>query len=92
MKTLESARLAVMQNPRQLRVVGPYGTQDMIVVEDRETGERRIIPNKRVLVAGNNIGVVFIDRRSGASDEYFARTTVSRIIEQMSEQVADRVG
>jgi len=25
-------------------------------------------------------------------DEYFARTTVSRIIEQMGEQVADRVG
>lgn len=59
MKTLESARLAAQQNPRQLRVVGPYGAQDMIVVEDRETGERRIIPNKRVLVAGNNVGVAF---------------------------------
>jgi len=59
MRTLESARLAVAHNPRQLRVVGPYGTQDMIVVEDRETGERRIVPNKRLLVAGNNIGVAF---------------------------------
>lgn len=27
-----------------------------------------------------------------AGDEYFARTTVCRIIEQMGEQVADRVG
>lgn len=59
MRTLESARLAVAHNPRQLRVVGPYGTQDMIVVEDRETGERRVVPNKRLLVAGNNIGVAF---------------------------------
>jgi len=69
MRTLESARLAVMQNPRQLRVVGPYGTQDMIVVEDRETGERRIIPNKRVLVAGNNIGVAFEMTAPGAGFE-----------------------
>lgn len=59
MKTLESARLAAQQNPRQLRVIGPLGSQDMIVVEDRETGERRAIPNKRLLVAGNNVGVAF---------------------------------
>lgn len=59
MKTLESARLAAQQSPRQLRVIGPLGAQDIIVVEDRETGERRAIPNKRLLVAGNNLGVAF---------------------------------
>lgn len=59
MKPLESARLAAQQSPRQLRVIGPLGSQDMIVVEDRETGERRAIPNKRLLVAGNNLGVAF---------------------------------
>ena len=69
MKTLESARIAALHNPRQLRVVGPYGTQDMIVVEDRETGERRIIPNKRVLVAGNNVAVAFEMTAPGAGFE-----------------------
>lgn len=59
MRSLESARIAVQQSPRQLRVIGPLGTQDIIVVEDRETGERRAIPNKRLLVAGNNVGVAF---------------------------------
>jgi hypothetical protein len=58
-RSLESARIAAQQAPRSLRVVGPLGTQDIIVVEDRETGERRAIPNKRLLVAGNNVGVAF---------------------------------
>ncbi len=59
MKTLDSARLAATQSPRQLRVVSALGATDMIVVEDRDTGERRAVPNKRLLVAGNHLGVAF---------------------------------
>lgn len=69
MKTLESARLAAQQSPRSLRVVGPLGAQDIVVVEDRETGERRAVPNKRLLVAGNNLNVAFEMSAPGAGFE-----------------------
>jgi|GEM_PF-3034028 hypothetical protein len=36
---------------RQIRVVGAFGTQDMSVLEDRMTGERRRVPNKWILLA-----------------------------------------
>ena len=59
MKSLDSARLAASQTPRQLRVFSALGATDMIMVEDRDTGERRAVPNKRLLIAGNNLGVAF---------------------------------
>jgi hypothetical protein len=59
MRPLEAAKIAAAQHPRQLRVVSALGATDMIMVEDRETGERRAVPNKRLLIAGNNLGVAF---------------------------------
>jgi hypothetical protein len=45
-------RAAVRQ--RSIRVVGPVGAQDISVLEDRLTGERRRTPNKLRLIAGSD--------------------------------------
>lgn len=48
---LEKAKRRADVRGRQIRVVGAFGTQDMSVLEDRMTGERRRVPNKWILLA-----------------------------------------
>ena len=47
-----TARRLSRENPRSLRHVGTTETADMVIYEDRETGERRQLPNKFVLSLG----------------------------------------
>jgi hypothetical protein len=48
---VEKARRRAEGRGRQIRIVGAYGTQDMSLLEDRTTGERRRVPNKWLLLA-----------------------------------------
>ena len=48
---VETARRRAEGRGRQIRIVGAFGTQDMSVLEDRMTGERRRVPNKWLLLA-----------------------------------------
>ncbi len=46
---------------RSLRHVGDVETADMVIYEDRETGERRQIPNKFVLSLGKLVAFELAD-------------------------------
>lgn len=55
------ARRCAQTQPRSLRHVGDVETADMVVYEDRATGERRQIPNKFVLSLGKLVAFELAD-------------------------------
>ena len=48
-------------NPRSLRRVKDVPRRDAVMFEDRETGERRTVPNKVLLVLGEAAGFEMAD-------------------------------
>lgn len=51
-------------HPRSLRRVGAVPNRDMMVFEDRATGERRQVPNKFILALGNSAAFELVDTQS----------------------------
>ena len=56
-----AARRCVQTQPRSLRHVGDVETTDMVIYEDRATGERRQIPNKFILSLGKLVAFELAD-------------------------------
>ena len=54
-RAIEQAR----KNSRDIRLVGEMPSYDMVVLENRATGERRRVPLKFMLMAGSHLGVAF---------------------------------
>lgn len=54
-KAIEQAR----KNSRDIRIVGEMPGYDMVILENRATGERRRVPMKFMLMAGSHAGVAF---------------------------------
>ena len=52
---LERARERVDSHPRNLRRLGAVEYRDMVIFEDRATGERRKVPNKFINAVGDSI-------------------------------------
>jgi hypothetical protein len=50
--SVSDAQDAARKNLRDLRVVRELGGQDMSVVEDRESGERRFVPRRLTIMHG----------------------------------------
>lgn len=50
---VDKARRRADSRNRSVRAVGSLGVQDMTILEDRTTGERRRVPNKWLLLAGS---------------------------------------
>jgi hypothetical protein len=48
-------------SPRSLRRVKDVPTRDSVMFEDRETGERRVVPNKVLLILGETAGFELAD-------------------------------
>lgn len=51
----EAARKLALEKDRSLRNMREVGGTDVCVVEDRETGERRMVPNKWRIMYGLNV-------------------------------------
>lgn len=51
----EEARKLALENDRSLRNLREVGGMDVCVVEDRESGERRMVPNKWRIMYGLNV-------------------------------------
>jgi hypothetical protein len=56
---VEEARRAARKNSRDIRLVGEMPSYDVVVLENRLTGERRRVPNKVRLFANNDLAVAF---------------------------------
>lgn len=56
---VKRAQLLAKKRAGSIRVVGQLPTHDVTVLENRNTGERRKVPNKFMLFAGNNPAVAF---------------------------------
>jgi hypothetical protein len=52
------------RHPRTLRRVGTLPNRDMVVFEDRATGERRKVPNKFILALGDSVAFELSDTQS----------------------------
>jgi len=57
-----AARQRAQTTPRSLRHV--CDDEDMVIMEDRETGERRRLPNKFVIALGNLVAFELADPES----------------------------
>lgn len=49
----EAKRQAAVRQ-RDVRLAGTLGSQDISILEDQLTGERRRVPNKLILIAGSH--------------------------------------
>lgn len=58
---VERARERVDVQPRNLRRVGAVEYRDMVVLEDRATGERRKVPNKFINAVGDSVAFELAD-------------------------------
>jgi hypothetical protein len=56
---VKSAQLAARKHSRSIRNVGEMAGYDLIVLENRATGERRKVPKKYLLMAGNDYAVAY---------------------------------
>jgi hypothetical protein len=59
------------KNERDIRRVGEMPSYDMVILEDRATGERRRVPMKFLLMSGTHFGVAFemVDPAPDAEEE-----------------------
>lgn len=57
--SVEDATRAARKKARDIRLVGEMPSYDMVVLEDRATGERRRVPNKYMLLAHNKKEIAF---------------------------------
>lgn len=56
---VKRAQLLARKRSASIRVVGQIPSYDVTVLENRNTGERRKVPNKFMLFAGNDPSVAF---------------------------------
>ena len=56
---VKAAQLAARKHARVIRNVGDLPGYDLVVLENRLTGERRKVPKKYMLMAGGDYGVAF---------------------------------
>jgi hypothetical protein len=56
---VEQAKRMARKRAASIRVVGTLPSYDITVLENRNTGERRRVPNKFMLFANNNLAVAF---------------------------------
>lgn len=56
---VEQAKRMARKRAASIRVVGVLPAYDITILENRNTGERRKVPNKFVLFANNNLAVAF---------------------------------
>jgi hypothetical protein len=56
---VKAAQYAARKHSRSIRNVGEMPGYDMVVLENRATGERRRVPNKYMLMAGGDYCVAF---------------------------------
>jgi hypothetical protein len=61
---VERAKSQADNHPRSLRRVGSLPDRDMVVFEDRATGERRKVPNKFILALGDSTAFELSDTQS----------------------------
>ena len=61
---VERAKDQADRHPRTLRRVGAMSDRDMVVFEDRATGERRKVPNKFILALGDSVAFELSDTQS----------------------------
>lgn len=67
---LAEAKRRAAARQREIRVVGAFGVQDISVLEDRTTGERRRVPNKLILIAGSQrVAFELVPAGPGFEDE-----------------------
>lgn len=61
MKTIDfrEAMMMALKNARDIRIVGEMPGYDVVVLENRATGERRRVPNKLMLIAGRHPNIAF---------------------------------
>lgn len=48
-----------LKNARDIRIVGEMPGYDVVVLENRATGERRRVPNKFMVMAANHPNIAF---------------------------------
>ena len=58
---VERARERVDSHPRSLRRLGTVEYRDMVIFEDRATGERRKVPNKFINAVGDSVAFELAD-------------------------------
>jgi hypothetical protein len=56
---IDLAKRMARKRAGSIRVVGTLPAQDITILENRNTGERRKVPNKHMLFAGNDPAVAF---------------------------------
>jgi hypothetical protein len=56
---VEQAKRMARKRAASIRVVGVLPAYDITILENRNTGERRRVPNKFLLFANNNLAVAF---------------------------------
>lgn len=56
---IELAKRMAIKRAASIRVVGVLPAYDITVLENRNTGERRKVPNKFMMFANNNLAVAF---------------------------------
>jgi hypothetical protein len=66
---LEMGRRLALVRARSLRVLGPVGSSDMVMIEDRVTGERRRVPNKFILLHKHAVAFEMAPAGPGFEDE-----------------------
>ena len=68
---VKAAQYAARMHSRSIRNVGEMPGYDMVVLENRATGERRRVPNKYMLMAGGDYRVAFemVPAAPGYEDE-----------------------
>jgi hypothetical protein len=57
--SVEDATRTARKKARDIRLVGEMPSYDMVVLEDRATGERRRVPMKYMFLANNKKEVAF---------------------------------
>lgn len=66
---VRAAQLAARKHSRAIRHVGEMAGYDLIVLENRVSGERRKVPKKYLLMAGNDYAVAYEMVPAGAGFE-----------------------
>lgn len=67
---LAEAKRRAAARQRDIRVAGVLDVQDISVLEDRVTGERRRVPNKLILIAGSHrVAFELVPAGPGFEDE-----------------------
>lgn len=57
--SVEAATHLARKKARDIRLVGEMQSYDMVVLEDRATGERRRVPNKYMMLANRKKEIAF---------------------------------